>query len=247
MARPTTATRRLSNFMQSIASKMNNSDSVSMVLATEMGIDRKDTISIHRAYISILELFNEVIEESQTIEDEAQRKLLLEPVQELQNRFQVLTISAAANQFSVVEPLLTKLKYAAEFINTNVESSIDDNTLNELLKSADEMVIEIVNSDLPKYVRSRLVEILEKFRFALITYKLHGASGLRKAWEEIAGTIITNQGDIKDSIPKDSNNHKTITNLFSFIQKSGMIIEVALKTKQLVEPVVRWLLPSGQP
>ncbi len=229
--------------MHSIAPKMGTRP-FSTILAAQLDIDPSDMLALHKAYLDLLRLFDDVIAESNCISDETKRDLLLQPVHELKNRFINQTIFTTANSFNVAEPILSRLKYAVEYIIDSPEQPVASDTLLELRQNAESMITQVLESDLPRYLKERLVEILEKFRFAIITYSLHGISGLRKATEDMLGALVFNMNELKQTAQNSEVSKKTMRNLWGFIEKANKVTEFVTKLKELAEPIVKHLLPG---
>ena len=167
----------------------------------------------------------------------------MEPLHELKGEFVHRTINDNCNTFQVGEPALTKLRYAAEFVVSN-EQPVQDDILKELLQDVETMVTQILDADLPSYLKARLVECLEKVRLAILTYRLSGQPGLRKAFDEMAGTLLTNRLDLVAAVKSDDKTKKSVIGLFGLIDKINKIMELATKAKELLGPLRNWLLPG---
>lgn len=239
------AARRLSDFMHTIAPLSSDNRAFSAVLSDVLKIPKEDVLSLHEAYISLLKLFEEAILEGDSIENSEQKELFLSPIIFLQRQFQRQAIISPANSFQIGEPTLSRIKYAAEYITTNREQPISSDVLAELMLEAESLIEQVIESDLPKYLKNRLVEVLEELRFAIITYRLHGIKALRKATENMTGILVNNKAEIKETIESSEKSKKTIFDIATFISKTNDIVGLAIKLKELAEPVIQWLLPPG--
>lgn len=246
MQQSISAVRNLSDFMHAIAPNSQDGRVFSSVLSAEFKIPQDDLLSLHHAYISILELFDEAIAEGDSIVNSSQKQLFLAPILEFQTQFKQQTIRSSANSFHISEPTLSKLKYAAEFINISLEQPVPEDTLTKLMQEAESMIKEIIESELPKYIKGRLIEVLENLRFAITTYRLRGISALRKTTEEMAGILVYNRAEITQTIDKNEKNKKTIFDLATFVSKASAVIELATKLKELAAPVIQFFLPGEQ-
>lgn len=244
MQQSLSAVRRLSDIMHAIAPMSSDGRAFATVLSAVLKIPSEDVMALHKAYLSILELFDEAIAEGDSIENPSQKQLFLAPIIEFQTQFKQHTIRTGANSFHIVEPTLSKLKYAAEYVNAGVEQSVDNDVLTNLMQDAESMIEQIIDSDLPKYLKGRLIEVLEKLRFAIITYRVQGISALRKATEEISGVLVNNRAEIVQTIKNNEKSKKAVFDLIAFVGKASAVVELATKLKELAAPVIQWFLPG---
>jgi hypothetical protein len=245
MQQPRSASRRLSDFIHEIAPMATDGRAFEKILAAALNIPAGDVMALYRAYLSILELFKEAIAEGDSIENQAQKQLFLAPITTFQKLFEQNTIRSAANSFHLTEPTLSKLQYAAEFINTSPEQPIPDDVLTELMKNAAAMIEQIMDSDLPKYLKGRLIETLENLRFAINTYRLRGIAALRKATEEMAGVLVNNRAAFIQAGKKSEKSKKTLGDMLAFIGNVNAVIELATKLKELAAPLTQFFLPGA--
>jgi len=238
----TTAIRRLSDFLHSIASKMDGRTFLD-ALAKELGIENTNSRTLYEAYLDFLELLDDAIDESNNISSESQRNKFLAPIEALRKSFRTKPPHNSANTFGVNDTVLTQLDYAAEYLSGGPEQLVSPDLLKELNENANSMIEQILDSDLPKYLKSRLVEILKVFQSSIITYQLNGVSGLRKATEEMLGILVFNNTELKQATQNSAVSKKTIHNLLGFIEKASKVVEFANKLKELAAPIIKFLLP----
>ncbi len=244
MQQSLSAVRRLSDLMHAFAPMSSDGRAFATVLSAVLKIPSEDVMALHKAYLSILELFEEAIAEGESIENPSQKQLFLAPIIDFQTQFKQHTIRNSANSFHIGEPTLSKLKYAVEYINTSVEQPVDGDVLAKLMQDAESMIEQIIESDLPKYLRERLIEVLEKLRFAIVTYRVKGISALRKATEEMTGVLYNNKAEIVQTIDNNKKNKKAIFDLVTFVAKANAVVELAAKLKELAAPVIQLFLPG---
>lgn len=145
---------------------------------------------------SILNLIDEV-EASIKELPEKDHELLLREIPAIRK------IVAATNfesgwQF-VKDGISEKVLLSVEFCANRVadiwqEKEIPKDELKHISDEINALFEEIKASDLPKAVKTYLLELLETMRSALSNYRITGAKGLRKAVAASIGTLVTNYG-----------------------------------------------------
>jgi hypothetical protein len=136
---------------------------------------------------------------------------------------------------------MISLASAADWLaHHDPDGEINAKELSSLQNEIEELVKEILGSELDATFREFVLEQLEKIRSAILEYRLRGPAALREALESTTGAIFLNRALIKKEAVKEGG---TVWKQFErVISTTHTLIVTIAKFHQLAEPLIR-LLP----
>ena len=138
----------------------------------------------------------------------------------------------------------TSLHFCSDAMSKlGLEEDIDLKTIHDLRSQVENLLGMIHASDLPEYLRAALVAQMEEIRRALFEYEMQGASGLRRALELSAGSLLRYGDDIKE-IDEGKEGKQIIKELVSILRELDRIVAFASKVIELT-PIFKMLSSGG--
>lgn len=224
---------RLLKLLTSVQRKEGNR-AIKDIWAQEFAIDASDLESLLYVHADIIQLVKEVKEDIRSLED-VDQELYLTHVNKIEQGLHSTHYFGAWNTFKpyIDEPTIVGLRFVADTLSNRIgEEVIPQKMLKELLKDVNELQESVLKNGLPDSLRDLIVSGLEDIRRAILTYKLKGAKGLKKALEQSAGSLFTNYSLVKEHI-----NKKPTKDFMGILDKAQKIVVFALKAKELAAPI----------
>ena len=136
---------------------------------------------------------------------------------------------------------MISLASAADWLaHHDPDGEINANELSALQREIEELVEEILGSELDATFREFVLDQLEKIRSAILEYRLRGPAALREALESTTGAILLNRSLIEKEAAKEEG---TILKRFERVVSTTHALVVTIANfHQLAEPLIR-LLP----
>ena len=227
------------------AKGQNNQLQVKKVWANLFGIEDDNSIEIFEIISLLNKLLAEVKRSIADIEG-INKELFLVNFDKISR---VLTLTnLEINWANIVHNLddatLLNLAFCSEALSSiKAESLIENTELQELQELVESLSHAVISTSINKDLKNFILSQLEFIRKAILSYRIQGVDGLKKALEHNIGALVIN----KDISTKPQN--KDILEKYSkILEKLEKVINLASKTKQLIFPVfekILHLLPQG--
>jgi hypothetical protein len=161
-------------------------------IGSEFGVDPEDTLEIYRSYSVVLSLLRQT-----RIALERSSNPMKQPCLNAIPRIaKALSQMQLEQQWSLVNQPITDGDYdllaiAAQILELDgYELLLTDAELDEFTAEANEIELEIVESELPAELKAVLGQLFEGLRQALKDYSVSGVDGLKSALASAYGQII---------------------------------------------------------
>jgi hypothetical protein len=233
---------RLFTFLNAAASE-SSAKSIRQIFAKLFEIEGQDTVEFLVHYCKFLQLTVDAetaVRETPGIQN---HEKYLEPVRAARAAFRTLQLDSqyqeVVSQFGQVQ--LARLELVAERLGElGGEEAIPADTLERLLAEVRKLR-EVVDSDegLDRQLRLILSRLLQKMEGAIVDYRIVGPEGIRAAYNESIGAVMSNQ----DLFKKESQS-SSVKRWWKTTQEIGTAVGVALKLKELAAPYVHRLLEA---
>lgn len=119
--------------------------------------------------------------------------LYLQPLHELASVFSYIALDETWNEFRqrVDKSTMRSLAFCADALGVHSrETELPASMLAGLQARAEQLIEEMLASELPQELKELVISNLELVRSALLNYRLHGSEGLRHAMDINIGTVI---------------------------------------------------------
>ncbi|MCZ6918299.1 MAG: hypothetical protein O7I93_16105 [Gemmatimonadetes bacterium] len=200
---PTHPVQALGDILEKIwTASRKGSDSARNTLAAAFDVDPKRPELVLHEFARLMELS---LHARHTIEKAAQgknlRKMYLRPLNRLDRLLGDLDLSSGNSGITeALQEVMPNLKYAEDMVDRQLAlKPEDEELLMAILNSCQELIAEIVNSDLPGELIKILVSRLNAVREAALNYRVYGDEFLRSALDHAFGTLITTHADVEPS------------------------------------------------
>ena len=121
-----------------------------------------------------------------------------------------------------------------------VETAIDEQELAPLLKEVRELLDDVQNAHIGQELKEFLVDSLVEIQDGILAYRIRGAEGLRRVLQSSLGGAVLQQHDLAQS-----ENEPQVRGFVNILRKLSGIVDTAYRAKQLIEPVLKSLLPGS--
>lgn len=140
---------------------------------------------------------------------------------------------------------MTRLEFCSEILETtNHEEVISGDEIDEIKNNISEVTEHIENSSIEHELKTFLLVQLENIRRGIFDYKIHGASGIRKAIEGVIGTTITQNDKYQNIKAKDND---VLVRLGALLNSIDSAMSKALKVKKMLGTLGKLLGISWMP
>ena len=140
---------------------------------------------------------------------------------------------------------MTRLEFCSEILETtNHEEVISGDEIDEIKNNISEVTEHIENSSIEHELKTFLLVQLENIRRGIFDYKIHGASGIRKAIEGVIGTTITQNDKYQNIKAKDND---VLVRLGALLNSIDSAMSKALKVKKMLGTLGKLLGISCMP
>jgi hypothetical protein len=124
------------------------------------------------------------------------------------------------------------LSSCADILNSN---NINENVLSkdeiaEIRAQSEELIEQIISSEINSSAKAIFIEILNKFRDATIEYQLKGVSALKEAFSAGIGSLVI-QSAVINNYAQDSQEKKFGNKLIKYMEKVNTIVGFATNTQ----------------
>lgn len=196
--------------------------------------DKRLVLSVCR---DLLDLITKAKKDAEVLR-EKHKELYLKPIEVIETKYTRTDFSASVQSFKVDPEILQALIYAAHYLDEHDgEKLVSKEELDKLRLKAEELVNDIIGSDLPVDLKNYLISALDKFRYAIITYSINGLDGLKRAIEENSGTIYRVTNTSGESEPAT----QVIYRFLTYVSTIADVIAVAQFTQNAI-PIIQNLL-----
>jgi hypothetical protein len=224
--------------------------------------NHEDKTSIGNAWANVFELKSEetgdillAISEVVKLTEEAKKQILaqdvnhkiyLRPFIEIQKIFALSHGHTLQNaRPSLSDKVMSELEYSDDLLSRTIgENIIEEETLDELLFSVDELFEEVNKSNLPQDLKKLILNNLNNISWAVKHYKIHGAMGLKEAVDSAVGSFVIYS--IYEHEIVEENDKEILAKYGKVITKAMSIVADAYTLLQLTAGAVNDLLPLLQ-
>ena len=206
----------------------------------------QDTSKILRGLSQIIGLLAECKKQLVQIDD-LDYALYSEPLDQLAEVFLQVNLDENLGSFKrrLSAGTTTGLKFCADALaKSSLEDVVEEEFLTGLLAEVNELLEEVIRSDLPDQVKKLLLDSLEDIRAAIIDYRVMGVQALQNSLKHNVGSVLLARAEIENVSEKVD---KEILSRFGrLLSKLEQVVYLGSRVKQLAEPVIKLLsLPSG--
>lgn len=94
--------------------------------------------------------------------------------------------------------MLTGLEFCSDKLaRTLNEQIIDQESLDELREQVEEMIKVILDAEIDSALKAVILDHLQAIHQAILTYRIHGAAGLKRALDSGVGSLLRHQAELK--------------------------------------------------
>lgn len=212
------------------------------VWATVAGISPSDYPRVLRFVADLIILSQEAKGAIENLEN-VDHDIYLSPFKNVEQALARINLDDRWESFSryLDEPTMVSLSFCADTLSRSSSNGLIPNEeLDSLLLDIEQVLEQIINLELPDELRMFLVEHLEQMRAAVLSYRIFGNEGLRRALESVLGATILNQEAIKRNMVIDEN-QKMWGDIWKIIQNLANSLNAVESIKSLSEPIIAFL------
>lgn len=225
---------RLYNILQD-AKKQKSKERTGQIWASVLGVDISNQGDILVGIADIIHLIDQTKKSILQIED-VDHGLLLERFPNIEKVFSNLNFSQLweQNQQYLDETTMYSLRVCSDTLSNKMGyKNISEDILADLQKDTDELLNEVLNSDLDPELKIILVENLEAIRHSLVSYRINGIDGVRQALEKSLGAALIHSRLREEFLSENPNEEvkkfrKLLASIANFVTEA--LISVALET-----------------
>ena len=144
-------------------------------------------------------------------------------------------------QFSDERLMLLRLM-DSEFSEHWDETPLTDEDLESLQRDVEDLIHDVVESELSADVKNIVFDGLEAVRCAILEYRIRGMEGIRQAVDKNIASLFRYHEEF-DEIKRGDHNG-IWTRWSSVVGKLDRLVSTGLKLKQLAHPAIKMLMPG---
>ncbi|HAS7010773.1 hypothetical protein [Vibrio parahaemolyticus] len=135
----------------------------------------------------------------------------------------------------ISEPAIDYLHMTSSLLSTNrPQPVLKRDELESISESAQELIQQVISSDLPLHLKKYFLEQLRKIKFAVEEYQITGSAQVAEIVEATFGKAILNQELVK---AKDT--HESAKSFWSFMAKTALVVSTTVGGLQLTDTVIK--------
>ena len=204
-------------------------------------IAAEDTPSLLSLYGKLIDLIGDARESVDQLEN-VEKAIYLEPFDEIDRAFSYFNFDSSwqPTRDHLTDATMRSLAFAADTLaRAQWTSEVEQEELHSLLEAVTSLLLEVQESDLSEEVQAFLIASLHDIQRAIIEYKIRGVDGLEEALGRSIGSAMRHRDAIRAQ-----HKMKPVRKWFKVLGQLDSVVSVALKVKQLVDPVIAPLLTS---
>ncbi len=213
--------------------------------ANAFGIPKEEKDTILYLVADFIKLVQETKNSISKLENR-NTTIYLKPFVQIDNALQTLNLNQTSDVFfrGIEETALYNLEVCSDLISSTYnEKTITKKDLTDLLEDVDPLIEKVLNSALPPDIKANLMDILEHFRFAILSYRINGSSGIKKAVERGLGGYFIALSENEKAM-KSAEKESGLKKFLGFLEKAYMHAGGANKIATLTEYVTKSIDPS---
>jgi len=215
------------------------------VLADVSGNEETETVKLFLFLVDLSNLAKQTAAAIQVVPN-IDHNTYVRPLQKIEKGLMCTTVDVLAKTFAkrvLTEIDMLSLRVCADLLATvYVDTTIPPTEISALQQDVEDLLKEVLNTNLPNDLRDFLIDNLEKIRQALLGYRIRGNQGIREVLESVLGASFLRYDDLVEQA-KDETKRKTLEKFFAVIEKATKILSFAEKIKTLAAPAIALLLP----
>jgi hypothetical protein len=169
--------------------------------------------------------------------------LFLAPIERVEQVISIgnLSMGWSHSRDMLDSPTLLGLQFCEVTLSANYPEagSVDEEQIQLFIKKLEELIHECLASELPKDLIKVLIRHLESLRSALVNFRVNGADGLRSSINEFVGSLVRNQGSVKEHA---SENGSIFPKLFDTLGRLNDIVSACQTVAPVAIPLATMLL-----
>lgn len=209
-------------------------------------IEPTDTPRILYLYGKFLDLIAEAKSSSEMYveqQENVNETIYLEPFKKVEDAFTYFQIDGqwAPTRNHLNPETITALNFIADNLSrSHWTNEIEQEELEKLKDEVDSLINNIWKANIGAELKSFLLESLLEIQRSIIEYRIRGIDGLEEALNRTIGAAIRHSDKIKEA-----QNDENVKKWFEIISTLEKLIAFALKTKELIAPIVTHFLTAG--
>ena len=210
------------------------------VWAAVFGVDEKDIgtlLEMHADLISTLAEAKAAIAR----EDDLDHELHLQPFKELEALLAEthLDVPWRSVKGRLNDKLLLGLRHSADRLARSSQfKQIKSDALESLRKEVEDLISAVLNAEIPQGVKAELLEHLERFRHAVVAYRIRGVEGLSAEVKHGVGVFVIEGDRLKNAPEKERSLWKRYGDI---VQHANDVVTFARNAKELAVPALALL------
>lgn len=204
-------------------------------------IEENDRVAQFSTLIDLVNLGRSSVKQIESIADISER--YIKPVHTVQNAILTLNLDSTLHSFkhTVTDQVLYGLEFSCDMVEREFkEVVIDHNELVTLQKEVEDLINNIIASQLPSDLKNLFIERLELIRKSFVTIRITGVEGVKQALELSAGALFLN----RDKVIKN-NEDSNVNGVIHFMDKLNTFVSVVNGVKELAIFAGSLLLGAG--
>ena len=208
--------------------------------AKVFSLEPTDTGALLKMLADLIGLVSQTRSSIERLED-VDHALYLKPFKKLETFFSQVNLDAqwAQWQGQLDEPTLYGLQFAADKLSRNAGStSISEKDIESLRAELEQLVSNVLESELPQELKALFLRNLESVRHALLVYRIRGIDGLEQELERAVGSLLLN----KHQIPPKGDKSVSRTfweQFFLVIDRINKAVTLCRGTSELAGPAIK--------
>jgi hypothetical protein len=218
------------------------------VWANALGVDREDLVSLYHALTDLDILFQTARRSVERLKD-VNRDRYLKPFDNIEI---VITDCALDQPWNRVQKRLDDITMLTLEMTSDVVSmeagkaAISEEALKELQAEAETLLEKVLNTDFSsEELKAILIEHLESIRRAILTYRVNGTEGLRRAVEGALGGLFLHREDVNRAAQQDEEKAGIFRRFASLLADLSQIASFGVTVGQLTGLLPLLLGPGG--
>lgn len=208
--------------------------------ANVFDVDPGDTGLLLEMLADLMGLVSDTNTSIERLED-VDHALYLKPFKKLERFFSEVNLEAGWDhwQKQLDEPTLYGLQFAADRLSRNTEiTSISEKDIESLQAELEQLVANVIESDLPQGLKALFLRNLESVRHALLVYRIRGVDGLEHELERAVGSLFLNRHHIPPKGDK-SETRKFWDRFFAVVDRIHKAVTLSRGVKELAGPTMQ--------
>jgi hypothetical protein len=207
--------------------------------AAVFGVEAADTGALLKMLADLIDLSHETKSAIQRLQD-VDHDIYLRPFKKIEAALSHVSFEAPweHSKNHLDDQTLYGLKFASDRLaRVSGYTQITADELDSLRQSLEQVLSDVLNSQLPQSLKLLFVRNIEALRHALLAYKIRGIEGLEEELARAVGSLVLHKDEIPPPGTK-SPDRKAWESFFVLVDRFNKVVELAKNAGSVAVPAI---------